>query len=329
MNLDLRLHALIELSAYTGREVPADFIRLTSDHFPAAGIDRIHHLIEGIYKPAGSPYTFCIWSKSAAGMDEEVYSDELSIDDDGSWTFRYAAKSGDLNSSVNQSLMNCWRDRVPVLVIVTTRASSASKSARYRILGPALIEDFKRQTRLFSLRGCSQILCDEIKSRSTPLDAEILSLRNLLITPFNLHEKRSVYGTYRDVRDQAFRRIILDEYRCQCTVCQSKFLLRQEGKESLVEAEAGHIIPVQFRGPDDPRNGLSFCRRHHWAFDQGLFTVTDGRRIKVSPAVQRAVREKFDLEEYDGETVIPPASEACVPNEEALHWHQKKVFLRN
>ena len=71
--------------------------------------------------------------------------------------------------------------------------------------------------------------------------------------------------------------------------------------------------PCKSTGPDDPRNGLSLCPRHHWAFDAGLFTVTDGRSVRVSPAVQRAQRQRFDLEEYDGERLVGASDECFLP----------------
>ena len=328
MNLSTRIRAFIELSKYTGRNVTSDFIRNTSIHFPQAQIPRIHNLVEGIYKPAGDSYAFCIWSRSAAGMDTEVYSDRLNIETDGSWSIHYAAKIGSLDSAVNKSLFLCLQKKVPILVIVTFRPSTSSQRALYRIMGPALIEAFDPSSRLFTLRGCSQHVCEQFEKSSNQVDAFKLYMRNQLIIPFQLKESRSLYIASREIRDKAFRTIILEEYRDQCSVCQSKFLLMQRGKDPLIEAEAAHIIPVKLRGPDDPRNGISFCKRHHWAFDEGLFTVTDGGRIQVSPAVRKAVKERFDLEEYDGETIIPPASEACRPTEEALHWHQKQIFRR-
>jgi len=42
------------------------------------------------------------------------------------------------------------------------------------------------------------------------------------------------------------------------------------------------------------------------AFDHGLFTITDGRTVKVSPAVRNADRKRFDLEEYEGNNMISP-----------------------
>lgn len=326
MDKDLRSKAIFALSRFTGVSVGSEFIRKTKSHFPQAEIDRIHNLVEGIYKPASDPYAFCIWSRSAAGKDFKIYPDVFYIQKDGTWTMDYAAKTGRLDSAVNSSLLACLRDKVPILVIVTSRPSTSPGGAKYRILGPAILEDFDSVSRLFFLRGCSSQLATQLLSSTSSKDAAILQMRNQLIMPFHVRESRAQYVTTRKIRDAAFRQIILDEYRYQCSICQSKFLLYQTPKEPLTEAEAAHIISVGEKGPDDPRNGISLCKRHHWAFDEGLFTITDARIIKISPVVLTSERRRFDLEEYEGESILSPSSEACRPVDEAFHWHQKKRF---
>ena len=64
-----------------------------------------------------------------------------------------------------------------------------------------------------------------------------------------------------------------------------------------------------------------------WAFDRGLFTVADTHQMRVSGAVRRAERQRFDLEEYDGEGIVPLHSMACQPDSAALEWHRQSVFL--
>jgi len=328
MKTEDRIQAFIALSGLIGVNVTARLIRNTVEHYPQAGIPRIHHLIEGIYKQAADRYAFCVWSRSAAGADREVYPDLFQPQADGSWTMRYSAKGGSLKSGVNKSMLACLKDKVPIMVIVTSRPHGHPEGARYKILGPAMIEDFDVNSRSFLLRGCSENISYQVERYKSPYDGALYSLRNRLIMPFQLKEMRSDYQTNREIREKAFRTVILEEYRCQCAVCQSKFILRQGGDNDIIEAEAAHIVPVQDRGPDDPRNGLSFCRRHHWAFDMGLFTITDSKAVKISPAVLRAERRRFDLEEYDGEALVGPSSDVCRPAEEALHWHQKNVYMR-
>jgi predicted restriction endonuclease len=323
---DKRVRAFLALSKLTGQSLTAEFVRHTGRQFPEAELATLHNFYEGIFKPARDPYALCIWSRSALGAEPEEYPDEFFPLAEGTWILKYAAKKGSLEIAANRSLMNCLRDKIPVLVIVTERPDGLQKHKRYRFLGPALIEDFDPATRRFSLRGASQMVADQIVDTARTEDQLILGLRNGVVLPFQVHEERAEYMVRRDVREAAFRRVVLEQYNFFCAVCDSKFLLRDQKSGFVTEAEAGHIISVQERGPDDPRNGISFCKRHHWAFDEGLFTLTDIRKVKVSPVVMTAERKKFDLEEYDGENVRLPNNEACFPAEAALHWHQENRF---
>lgn len=317
-----RAKALLYLARYFGMEVTARFLQKTREECPGAGIEQIHPLFEGIYKPADSPYVFCIWSRSAAGAAEEAYPDSFEQLDDGTWQMRYAPKKGPLDKGVNRALFRCMEDHVPVLAIVTTRSGKTAQGARYRLWGMALLTDFDPMTRHFILQGCSPATVETLRP-VVPSETELeeVSLRNGLVLPFKIGGPRERYVASRQARNQAFRKLILEEYRHQCSVCQSMFLLREPDQE-LVEAEAAHIIEVESGGPDDPRNGLSLCRRHHWAFDNRLFCINDALEVKVSPAVGRANREKFDLEEYDRQPLTPPVHESCRPSLEALAWRR-------
>ena len=325
MILGQRTKAIIELAKFTGVDVSADFLKNTSEHIPQAGIPRIHSLFEGIYKPAGERYAFSVLSQSAILKDHEIYPDEVLFQADGSWTFQYSAKKTPLEAEPNKSLFACLEDKVPVIVVVKVTHGS-QEGTRYRILGPALIESFDPGSRRFIMRGASVPLVDHVTRYSSLESAALIDIRSRLIMPFGAGQVRVSSISAKEVREKAFRIVLLEEYRAQCAVCQAKFLLREEGKASVVEADAAHIISVSAAGPDDPRNGLSLCRRHHWAFDEGLFTVTDALTVKVSSAVLRAEQRRFDLEEYDGEALVPPAHEICRPHEEAIHWHQNKIF---
>lgn len=326
MDLEQRAQAFLRLSRLTGLEVSSHFLRKTREHFSLADIEVLHNLAEGIFKPANDKYALTIWSRSAAGKDHEIYHDLFHPQPDGSWIMEYAAKDGSLDSAINRSLFNCMRDKVPLLVIVTSKPKESPGGARYKLLGPAIIENFNPENRRFLVRGCSLQVVSSIIQKDQYAESEELYIRNSVILPFQLKEKQENYLVSKETRELAFRKIILEEYRCLCAVCQAKFLLKQVEKAPLVEAEAAHIIPKKSNGPDDPRNGLSLCKRHHWAFDNGLFTVTDAKVVKVSPLVLSAERRRFDMEEYDNEPLVPPANNVCSPNERALHWHQTKIF---
>ena len=306
----------------------ADFIKNTASHLPRLGIPRIHSLFEGIYKPAGDPYALCVYSRSAEGAEREIYPDQLEVQKDGSWRLIYAPKRGSLEAAGNKSLAACRRDRVPVLVIVKVKRPSHVRGERYRMLGAAFISREDVRPDSFLLLGASLATMDGLFSPGEDYVRTQFMIRDRLMIPFPMiREDRANYQVNRAVRDRAFRAVLLEEYNYLCTVCGSKFVLREGRDGPIVEAEAAHIISIGSKGPDDPRNGLSFCKRHHWAFDQGLFTVTDASTVKVSPKVKIALRERFDLEEYEGQPLIPPANEISRPHEDALHWHQQKVFL--
>lgn len=322
---DQRIKAILELSRFTGVERSAEFIKNTAEHFPQAGIPRIHNLIEGIYKPAGDRYAFSIFSQSAIEKEREVYPDEIVPQDDGTWTLLYSAKNVPLDKEPNKSLFACMQDNVPVLVIARV-GRGILPGAHYKLLGPAVIESFDPASRRFAMRGASALVGDQVRRYSDLESAVLLDIRSRLILPFQAGQIRESYVQNQEVRERVFRKVVLDEYRGQCAVCQAKFLLREAGKPDLLEATAAHIISVKASGPDDPRNGLSLCRRHHWAFDEGLFAVTDAETVKVSPAVRTAEIRRFDLEEYDGESLVPPAHAICRPHEEAISWHRRQVF---
>ena len=72
MTPEQRLRAILVLSKYAGCELTADFLRYTSVHCPAAGIETMHSLVEGIFKPRDSRYAFSVWSRSAAGAVVQI-----------------------------------------------------------------------------------------------------------------------------------------------------------------------------------------------------------------------------------------------------------------
>lgn len=327
MTPEQRLRAIFALSKYTGLDVTADFLRRTDRHAPSAGISQIHPLIEGIYKPRNSRYAFAVWSRSAVGADAEIYSDEFRQSPDGGWMMEYAAKSGELDSAVNRSLFACMEDKQPLLVIVTSRGSGHPEGARYRILGPALLASFDAASRRFRVAGSTPAVIEPFAGIGTPEQIEETYLRSGLILPMTIAEERSRYISSREARDRAFKLLVSAEYGRICCLCRSMFVLREQDT-LLSEAEAAHIIPVAERGPDDIRNAISLCKRHHWAFDAGLFTISDASEALVSPAVRRAERQKFDLEEYDGEGIVAPSNPICRPDPTALSWHREHCFRR-
>jgi hypothetical protein len=307
------------LTPYFGRRVPARFIQRTGEKL--ASVRQIHPLIEGIYKPKDQAY--CL---SIASMLKNPYSDRSDYNPDGSWFFYYSPKSGSLESAVNQSLFNCMKDGEPVITLKQLSDKTGPNGAAYRILGLGLIESFDSENSLFKIR---QVTIEEIQSRLNP-NCELLD-DNLIETALQLEslerwnpfvaENRAVYRVSKVKRDRAFRRIVLDNYNETCAVTGSKFV-----HGSVVEAEAAHVIGKDVNGTDDPRNGIALSHSAHWAFDKGIFTLSDQFEVIVHDKAKSADHRHFPIIEKDRKTILLPGEESNFPHPEALAWHREEVF---
>lgn len=313
-----RLAIFRKLAPYFGRIVPAKFIQKTEEIFPS--IDRIHNLAQGIYKPKDSQYALTI-----ASMLVNPYADRLEFNADRSWYFSYSPKAGGLDSSVNLSLFACMRDSEPVIVIQQVSDKTSPKGARYRILGLGIIESFDDVAQLFRVR---EVTIENFQQRLDPTQALQDDLIETAIqlealeewSPF-VAEDRAVYQVAKQKRDDAFRRVVLENYSNTCSVTGTRFAFN-----STVEAQAAHIISKEVKGTDDPRNGLALSHTAHWAFDQGLFTISDQFEILVHPKVDRADTSNFSVLEKHGQTILLPDDEINYPHAEALDWHRGNVF---
>lgn len=315
---DARWNIFRKIAPFFGRTVSARFVQRT--HESISGVDRIHNLIEGIYKPAEATHALTI-----ASMLANPYADRIEYNTDRTWSFYYSPKSSSLESAVNRSLFNCMKDGEPVLVIKQISDKTHSKGARYKLLGLGVIEEFDAVNRLFKIHevtievfqrriGSEEILSDELIETALQLEA----LEDW--SPF-MAEDRAVYKVSRIKRDAAFRKIVLETYENTCAVTQSKFA---SGK--VIEAQAAHIISKEANGTDDPRNGIAMSRTTHWAFDMGIFTISDQFEIIVHRDAIALANKKFGLIDMKGQRIMLPEDESRYPHRDALLWHKEEVF---
>ncbi len=128
------------------------------------------------------------------------------------------------------------------------------------------------------------------------------------------------------VRDRAFRRIVTTQYEYCCAVCG----FRLETPRSVYEAEAAHIIPKRKKGSDDPRNGISLCGTHHWAFDEGVISVrADNLTVITASYLEDRVSDASvqQILQLRGRHIRPVVNQDFVPSVEALAWHGQHIFL--
>jgi hypothetical protein len=297
---------------------PADFFRRTSAYVPS--VERVHPLIEGIYKPARFVYPLSISS-----MLKSQYRDQVFHNPDRTWWMNYSPKEGGMNIAVNAGLLRCMTDHEPVLVLRQVSDKTSAEGARHRLLGLGFIENFDPSTNLFRIRGLEW---DETSSfLGIGLSDDLLETALLLEsleqwTPF-VAEDRAVYKVSHQKRDAAFRNIVLTNYGHTCAVTGQRFHSAHH-----VEADGAHIIGKDVRGTDDPRNGIALSRSTHWAFDRGIFRISDQYEIVVNPKIADASADKFPVIEMNRKKIMLPKDEYYWPHPEALAWHKEKVFDR-
>src|SRR6266480_2844789 len=134
------------LLPYFGTSQPADFFRQTSRRVPK--VERVHPLIEGIYKPAGSIYPLSI-----ASMLKSRYSDQLFHNPDRTWWMEYSPKAGGLDLAVNAALVRCLTDKEPGLVVRQESDKTSDAGARHGMLGLGYIQNLDAAADLFRVRG--------------------------------------------------------------------------------------------------------------------------------------------------------------------------------
>jgi putative restriction endonuclease len=123
------------------------------------------------------------------------------------------------------------------------------------------------------------------------------------------------------VRDTAFRRQVVKEYGERCLACGESIISPSAG----FNLDAAHIVPVELGGTDDPRNGLLLSKDLHWAFDKGLFGISDTYDIIV-PASLIAGGKNLPLARLAARK-LEFGQAKLRPHGEALAWHRKERLL--
>jgi len=304
--------------SYFGTVQPATFFQRTSA--VVSGIERIHHLIEGIYKPARFVYPLSI-----ASMLKSPYRDQVFYNPDRTWWMNYSSKTGAMDVGANAALVAAMTDRQPVLVLRQESDKSSREGARHRLLGLGFIETFDPNTSLFRIRGLEWAEVSSLLEigLSDDLIETALRLESLeQWVPF-VAEDRAVYQISRQKRDSAFRAIVLANYGYTCAITGQKFYYPRH-----VEADGAHIIGKDVRGTDDPRNGIALSKSAHWAFDRGIFTISDQYEVVVNPKVSDLSVANFPALELDRTNILLPNDPYYRPHPDALAWHKEAVFGR-
>jgi putative restriction endonuclease len=265
-------------------------------------------LRRGIFPPAKGPLQKHIFLFHNAR--ENPYGD---VHEDG--LIRYVGQGADGDQELahfNRSLANHLQDRKRVHYFVQPKESKGE----LRYLGEVVLKEVRRVFRPAQNRSVLEFLLvpstdvEALEAYGSFVDS-ILTDRG---PPRLVARDRAPSLQHRVLRDAAFRDLILQAYRQECSVCGEP--LRHN---MAIELQAAHIAAVSDGGEERLDNGLALCVRHHWAFDAGVFSLTDRHEIQWLAAGRDPHGEIVN-----GERIQLPEIEADRPAPFYLGVHRAK-----
>jgi putative restriction endonuclease len=129
----------------------------------------------------------------------------------------------------------------------------------------------------------------------------------------------------RQGRDIKFRLQIVPLYHYSCALCSIKMLL----PSGITLVEAAHIHQFAHSKNDDIANGMALCRNHHWAFDQGLWSIGSSFEIVVACGkFAEQTPNQTGLMSYQSKQLdfswLQPEHR---PSQKNLDWHRQHKFM--
>lgn len=125
------------------------------------------------------------------------------------------------------------------------------------------------------------------------------------------------------LHQRLFRERVLDAYRSACSLCRL-------AHRALLEA--AHIIPdAEKDGEPLVSNGVSFCKLHHAAFDQGILGVRPDYVVEIREDVLEEVDGpmlKHGLQAMHKTKLWVPHSAQLRPDQKALEYRYEKFRAR-
>jgi putative restriction endonuclease len=123
----------------------------------------------------------------------------------------------------------------------------------------------------------------------------------------------------RRFRDRVFAAGVKRAYDDTCAITG----LRIINGQGRAEAQAAHIRPVKYDGPDSVRNGLALSATFHWMFDRGLIGIDDDYTLLLKKvSIPESALGLINVERR----LRLPAHSRDYPHPSFLRFHRKQVF---
>lgn len=137
-----------------------------------------------------------------------------------------------------------------------------------------------------------------------------------------LLDRKKTYLKKSVVRNAFFRKTIVHLYEYHCAFC--KIRITSTINQNIVDG--AHIKPVSIFYDNSLSNGISLCKNHHWAFDNGLFTIDDDYKIVIAKnSIEKSFQNR-SIREFHKEKLLLPVSSEYFPRLDALEWHRLNIF---
>ncbi len=130
-----------------------------------------------------------------------------------------------------------------------------------------------------------------------------------------------VRETPKEIRDTAFRRLVVSSYDFRCAACGIRVIIEDQ---SMVEA--AHLIPYAISKDDDPRNGIALCHNHHWAMDRFLIAPGLDFVWHVSELLDRRIRDHQPVYDLESQKILMPRQAKFHPKNEGLNWRMGRLL---
>lgn len=137
------------------------------------------------------------------------------------------------------------------------------------------------------------------------------------------NQQKDIYFKQSIVRNAFFRKSVVQIYEHHCALC--KMRVCSTIGQNIVDG--AHIKPLSLFNDNDIRNGVSLCKNHHWAFDNGLFAIDNDYTVIVAKDFTEESPNTKSIKEFDGEKLLLPTLKKFHPRLDALQWHRDRFFL--
>lgn len=269
-------------------------------------------LNRGMFKAADGPFSDDLLLFSHA---DSIYGDSLEEGERFLYIGQGKPELGDQKlDSFNLILANHLENSTRVHLFINE--DSTGPSLRYN--GTMVVDTVERVFREAEGRSILQfgLIPDHAGSLQKEFNSAYDEVLHENLKPHTIDRPTKTRIVKQNIRDRAFASHIKRIYEEKCAVCHETI---RHPTESWFDLEAAHVRSVAADGCDALNNGIALCARHHKAFDNGIFSLTDEYSVIMT--------DKFvdpHEEIIKGLEIHCPSDDDLRPHPEYLTWHRNK-----